>query len=148
MRLDVALTLRALAESRAKAQQLISLGVVSVNGKIEKKASFSVEETDAVVLAENDLQRYVSRGGLKLEGALDAFKVSPKGRVCLDVGASSGGFTDCLLQRGASLVYAVDVGVSQLHPRLQQQQLSHSWVYSSSFLPCYCLFIISHKGSK
>jgi 23S rRNA (cytidine1920-2'-O)/16S rRNA (cytidine1409-2'-O)-methyltransferase len=85
-----------LAVSRAKAQEMIKNGAVSVNGKIEKKASFQVEEADDIFLAENDLQRYVSRGGLKLEGALDAFGVSPKGRVCLDVGASSGGFTDCL----------------------------------------------------
>ncbi|MBQ8907963.1 MAG: TlyA family RNA methyltransferase [Clostridia bacterium] len=120
MRLDVAITKRGLAESRAKAQELISLGAVSVTGRVEKKASFNVEEADSISLAENDLQRYVSRGGLKLEGALDAFGVSPLGRVCLDVGASSGGFTDCLLQRGASLVYAVDVGVSQLHARLRE----------------------------
>ncbi len=122
MRLDVALTARALAESRAKAQEMIALGVVSVNGAIVKKASWQVLDTDTVTLAENDLQRYVSRGGLKLEGALNAFDVSVAGRVCLDVGASSGGFTDCLLQRGARLVYAVDVGVSQLHPRLQRDE--------------------------
>lgn len=122
MRLDVALCARALVESRAKAQQMIALGAVTVNGDVAKKAALEVTDADAVVLVENDLQRYVSRGGLKLEGALDAFGVSASGRVCLDVGASSGGFTDCLLQRGARLVYAVDVGVSQLHSRLQKDE--------------------------
>ena len=122
MRLDIALTDRNLALSRAKAQELLAAGVVSVNGKTVKKPAFTVKEEDVISLEENDVQKYVSRGGLKLEAALDSFGISVQDKICLDVGASSGGFTDCLLQRGAALVYAVDVGTEQLHPRLKQDK--------------------------
>lgn len=118
MRIDRYMMEHGLTVSRAKAQEMIRLGVVTVDGKTVNKPSFDVGEDAHVLLKENPLQRYVGRGGLKLEAALSAFRLSPDGCVALDIGASSGGFTDCLLQNGARLVYAVDSGVGQLHPRL------------------------------
>ena len=118
MRLDRYLVEHGLTVSRAKAQEMIRLGAVKVDGKTISKSSLEVSEDASVLLEENPLQRYVGRGGLKLEAALHAFDLSPDGCVALDIGASSGGFTDCLLQHGARLVYAVDSGVGQLHPRL------------------------------
>ena len=106
-----------LAASRAKAQEMLKAGDVLVNGRPVGK-SFDITEGMIVSVNENPLQRYVGRGGLKLEAALDAFRLSPHGQIALDVGASSGGFTDCLLCRGASFVYAVDAGSGQLHPSL------------------------------
>ena len=118
MRLDLYLAEQGLAVSRAKAQAMIKDGSVRVNGASVLKASFEVSAADEVSVVPNDVQKYVSRGGLKLEAALKAFSVSPCGLVALDVGASSGGFTDCLLQHGAEYVYAVDSGTGQLHPSL------------------------------
>ncbi len=112
-RLDVLLVERGLAESRAQAQALVLAGLVPGFSKpgqpVHEDAELSVERG----------QRYVSRGGDKLENALRAFSVDPAGRDCLDLGASTGGFTDCLLQHGAARVAAVDVGYGQLHPRLR-----------------------------
>lgn len=119
MRLDSYLAeTRGISRSRAKA--LIEEGSVTVDGKCIKKPSFALEDGVAydVILDESTIP-YVSRGGLKLEGALDAFKVDPNGRVCADIGASTGGFTDCLLKRGAAKVYAVDSGTDQLVPVLK-----------------------------
>ncbi len=118
MRLDVYMTENGLVPSRAKAQEMIKNGCVSVGGKTVSKPSWEISETDEVSLRENPLQRYVGRGGLKLEYALEQFGISVEGAVAVDIGASSGGFTDCLLKRGASLVYAVDSGEGQLHPSL------------------------------
>ena len=120
MRLDLYLVNRSFVESRQKAQRLIKGGCVKVDGREVTKTSEDIDEKTehSVELSETESERYVSRGGLKLEGALDAFDVSPKGLVCADIGASTGGFTDCLLQRGAKRVYAFDSGKSQLHPRL------------------------------
>ena len=118
MRLDVFLTEKELAVSRAKAQEMIKNGAVTVNGKPLFKPAFDVSDSDAVCIAENPLQRYVGRGGLKLEAALSHFDISVQGLVAVDVGASSGGFTDCLLQHGAAYVYAIDAGEGQLHPSL------------------------------
>jgi 23S rRNA (cytidine1920-2'-O)/16S rRNA (cytidine1409-2'-O)-methyltransferase len=118
-RLDVLLLERGLAESRQKAQAMILAGEVSVNGARAEKSGMAIAE-DARVEVASRLQKYASRGGLKLEGALDDFGVSPSGLACLDVGASTGGFTDCLLQHGAARVYAVDVNVGQLAWKLQQ----------------------------
>ncbi len=118
MRIDKYMVERGLSASRAKAQEMLKNGAVSVDGVCVKKPSYEVEQGSTVTVEENPLQRYVGRGGLKLEAALDAFSLSPQGRVALDVGASSGGFTDCLLQRGAAYVYAVDAGSGQLHPDL------------------------------
>jgi 23S rRNA (cytidine1920-2'-O)/16S rRNA (cytidine1409-2'-O)-methyltransferase len=112
-RVDVLLVERGLAESRAQAQALVLAGLVPGFDK----AGTQVDE-DAELAVERP-PRYVSRGGLKLEHALDALGVDPRGRDALDVGASTGGFTDVLLQRGAARVIAVDVGYGQLHPRLR-----------------------------
>jgi 23S rRNA (cytidine1920-2'-O)/16S rRNA (cytidine1409-2'-O)-methyltransferase len=112
-RADRLLVARGLFDSRAKAQAAIEAGLVKANGKVVAKASELVA-ADAVVEA-SAAHPYVSRGGVKLAAALDHFGISPKGRVCLDVGASTGGFTQVLLERGASKVYAVDVGSGQLH---------------------------------
>ncbi len=116
-RIDVLLIERELAETRQRAQGLILAGDVLVNGRVVDKAGALVAE-DAEIAVRAPLQ-YVSRGGLKLASALDAFQVDPRGKVCLDVGASTGGFTDCLLQRGAARVYAVDVGYGQLAWKLR-----------------------------
>lgn len=108
---------RGLVESRARARALILAGQVLVNGQKAAKAGQLVDSDARLeVLAP---MPYVSRGGLKLEAALDRFGISVEGRVCLDIGASTGGFTDCLLKRGASRVYAVDVGRGQLDWRLR-----------------------------
>lgn len=118
-RLDVLLVERGLAETRQKAAAMILAGEVLADGRPAGKAGASVPET--VCLEVNSrLQRYASRGGLKLEGALRDFQVDATGKTCLDVGASSGGFTDCLLQHGAAKVFAVDVNVDQLAWKLQQ----------------------------
>ena len=109
---------RGLAESRAKAQSLIYAGQTLVNGQTISKPSHQVELT-AIVLLKNQA-KFVSRGGDKLDHALNFFGVNVAGTICLDAGASTGGFTDCLLQRGAQKVYAVDVGTGQLHWKLIQ----------------------------
>jgi 23S rRNA (cytidine1920-2'-O)/16S rRNA (cytidine1409-2'-O)-methyltransferase len=116
-RLDQALVDRDLVASREKAVRLILAGQVRINGHPAKKASDSVKPADKIeVLAQ---EKFVSRGGYKLEAALSHFKVDPAGKVCLDIGASTGGFTDCLLQAGASRVFAVDVGENQLDWKLR-----------------------------
>jgi 23S rRNA (cytidine1920-2'-O)/16S rRNA (cytidine1409-2'-O)-methyltransferase len=117
-RLDQALVERGLAESRARAQALVMAGSVRVNGQVQTRASLPVDEA-AHVEVEAALP-YVSRGGYKLAHALDSFGLHPAGLVALDVGASTGGFTDVLLQRGAARVYAVDVGYGILDWRLRQ----------------------------
>jgi 23S rRNA (cytidine1920-2'-O)/16S rRNA (cytidine1409-2'-O)-methyltransferase len=118
-RLDRLLVDRGLAETRQKAQALILAGKVLVDEqKVEKcGASFGLQ---AAIRLLGEPMKYVSRGGLKLEDALDAFCVDPAGRRCLDIGASTGGFTDCLLQRGAAQVFAVDVGTNQLDWKLRR----------------------------
>lgn len=118
-RLDQALVARGLFPSRERAQAAIRAGLVTVNGRPAAKASFRVEPAD-VLAAAGDPIGYVSRGGLKLVAALDHYGVHPAGLVCLDVGASTGGFTHVLLERGAAQVYAVDVGRDQLHPDLRK----------------------------
>ena len=118
-RLDVLLVERGLAESRQKAQAMILAGEVEIEGKRADKAGMNIVES-ARVEVHSRLQKYASRGGFKLEGALEDFHVSPKGKICLDVGASNGGFTDCLLQKGAVRVYAVDVNTDQLAWKLRE----------------------------
>ncbi|MGH2486458.1 MAG: TlyA family RNA methyltransferase [Ktedonobacterales bacterium] len=114
-RLDVLVVERGLAPSRERARALIMAGDVRVDGQAATKAGMLVPITATTALAGPAAElRYVSRGGLKLEAALDAFALDPAGRVCLDVGASTGGFTDVLLRRGALWVYAVDVGRGQI----------------------------------
>jgi len=120
-RLDHLLVMRGLAPSRERAQALIMAGLVTVDGRLVDKAGAQVPEDALCEVREGRGElRYASRGGLKLEAALDAFGLDPAGFVCLDVGASTGGFTDLLLQRGARLVYAVDVGQGQLAWHLRQ----------------------------
>ena len=115
-RADVVLVERGFFASRARAQEAIAAGLVTVNGTVVRKASDAVPE-EAVITAEQP-HPYVSRGGVKLAAALDAFQIDPKDRICLDIGASTGGFTEVLLTRGAAHVYAVDVGHGQLHPTI------------------------------
>lgn len=120
VRLDVLLTEKGLAESRSKAQALIMAGKVQVNGQVMTKVGTQVSP-EAEILVEEDLP-YVSRGGLKLAAGLDTFKINPARAICADVGASTGGFTDVLLQRGAARVYAIDVGYGQLAWKLRQDE--------------------------
>jgi 23S rRNA (cytidine1920-2'-O)/16S rRNA (cytidine1409-2'-O)-methyltransferase len=115
--LDVLLVEKGLADSRAKAQALIMAGQVRVAGQVALKPATPVEPDSALTVDTGP--RFVSRGGEKLEGALDAFKIDVTGNICADVGASTGGFTDCLLQRGAKKVYAIDVGKGILHWKLR-----------------------------
>jgi len=115
-RLDQALVQRGLAESREKAQRLILAGEVRVAGQIATKAGHQIPDDAEVAVTQ--AERFVSRGGEKLEAAFKAFALDVTGKVCVDIGASTGGFTDCLLQHGAARVYAVDVGRGQLHWRL------------------------------
>jgi 23S rRNA (cytidine1920-2'-O)/16S rRNA (cytidine1409-2'-O)-methyltransferase len=117
IRLDQLLVQRGLAESREKAQRLIISGQVRVNGQVRAKPGHTYRD-DAVLTVDQPL-RYVSRGGDKLEGGLLHFQIDPTGLVCADLGASTGGFTDCLLQHGAAKVYAIDVGQGQLHWKLR-----------------------------
>src|SRR3989454_7665130 len=119
MRLDRLLVERGVADSRQKAQALIVAGQVLVDDQKVEKCGAAVS-SDAPVRLLGEPPRYVGRGGLKLEGALVHFQIDVTGRVCLDVGASTGGFTDCLLQHGASRVIAVDVGTNQLDWKLRQ----------------------------
>jgi 23S rRNA (cytidine1920-2'-O)/16S rRNA (cytidine1409-2'-O)-methyltransferase len=118
-RLDLLLVERGLAESRQKAQAMLLAGEVRVAGQRHDKPGERVPVDVPIEIAETHL-RYVSRGGFKLEGALDDFGVDPSSKICLDVGSSTGGFTDCLLQRGAAHVYAVDVTPNQMAWKLQQ----------------------------
>ncbi len=115
MRADLFLTEKGYISSRKKAQTLIEEGKVAIDGHIVKKASQPITDGEHTVeIMDSDEVRFVGRGGLKLEAALDAFGIDVSGKTALDIGASTGGFTDCLLQRGANKVYAVDAGVGQL----------------------------------
>jgi len=116
-RADVLLVERGLFESRARAQAAIEAGGVTANGKPVTKASETID-ADAEILAE-PAHPWVSRGGVKLAGALEQYPIEIEDHVCIDVGASTGGFTEVLLANGASLVYAIDVGRGQLHPSLR-----------------------------
>jgi 23S rRNA (cytidine1920-2'-O)/16S rRNA (cytidine1409-2'-O)-methyltransferase len=118
-RLDLLVVERGLADSREKAQAMILAGEVRVNGSRSDKAGTQVA-TDARIEISGTSAKYASRGGLKLEGALEDFAIDVSGKTCLDIGASTGGFTDCLLIRGARCVYAVDVTTEQMVWRLQQ----------------------------
>jgi 23S rRNA (cytidine1920-2'-O)/16S rRNA (cytidine1409-2'-O)-methyltransferase len=117
VRLDQLLVQRGLAPSREKAAALILAGQVLVNGQKVNKAGQAVSNESRIELLETP--RYVGRGGLKLEAALQHFQISASGKTCLDVGSSTGGFTDCLLQHGAARVYAIDVGTGQLDWKLR-----------------------------
>ncbi|MCL2055361.1 MAG: TlyA family RNA methyltransferase [Oscillospiraceae bacterium] len=113
MRLDVYLVKSGALNSREQAKEAVTGGFVTVNGVACKKPSYDISDNDMVVF-NGEKPRYAGRGGYKLEHALKAFAVNVSGKVCLDIGASTGGFTDCMLQNGAALVYALDVGHGQL----------------------------------
>ena len=120
-RIDKLLVEKGLVKSRERAKALIMAGKVKVNGQVVDKPGTNVPVDSAIEVKENDIP-YVSRGGLKLETALKEFNFDVEGFVCLDVGASTGGFTDCLLQHGAKKVYAVDVGRGQLDWKLRNDE--------------------------
>jgi 23S rRNA (cytidine1920-2'-O)/16S rRNA (cytidine1409-2'-O)-methyltransferase len=126
MRVDVYLAAAGYTQSRKKAQDLIDAGVVKIDGVTVKKSSLVINESveHNVVIEQPFL--YVSRGGVKLEAALNAFKINVNRKKALDVGASTGGFTDCLLKRGAKEVYAIDAGIGQLHESLRNDERVHS----------------------
>jgi 23S rRNA (cytidine1920-2'-O)/16S rRNA (cytidine1409-2'-O)-methyltransferase len=117
-RIDLLLVERGLAESRNQAQRLVMAGEVRVEGEMIHKPSTQVDINAEIEVKERP--PYVSRGGKKLEAAIEAFSVAVSGKICADVGASTGGFTDCLLQNGASKVYAIDVGYGVLHWKLRK----------------------------
>jgi 23S rRNA (cytidine1920-2'-O)/16S rRNA (cytidine1409-2'-O)-methyltransferase len=118
-RLDLLLVERGLAENQPKAQAMILAGEIQVRGARADKAGTLIAE-DAQIEVTSRLQKYASRGGFKLEGALADFSVSPAGKTCLDLGSSTGGFSDCLLQHGAARVYAVDVNIDQIAWKLRE----------------------------
>ena len=122
MRIDVYLTERGYAPSRKRAQDLIDAGAVILDGQTVKKSSMPVNEEVPHEVRVEELFRYVSRGGLKLEGALNAFGLNVNRKKAVDIGASTGGFTDCLLKRGAASVVAVDSGSGQLHESLRSDR--------------------------
>lgn len=120
-RLDLLMINRNLAESREKAKAMIMAGIVFVEGQREDKAGSTFSEEVLIEIKGNPL-KYVSRGGLKLEKAMEQYGIELKGKICMDVGSSTGGFTDCMLQNGAVKVYAVDVGTNQLAWKLRQDE--------------------------
>lgn len=119
-RLDVLLVKKGLAPSREKAKAVIMAGSVYVDGQKEDKAGSVFDEESAQIEVRGHALPYVSRGGLKLEKALKVFPITLTGKICMDIGASTGGFTDCMLQNGAAKVYSVDVGYGQLDWKLRQ----------------------------
>ncbi|MDE5791955.1 MAG: TlyA family RNA methyltransferase, partial [Oscillospiraceae bacterium] len=119
VRIDIALAERGLCQSRSRAKLLLKNGKVLLNGKVCTKPSILVEDVDKIIL--EDL-KFVGRGGLKLAHALQVFSVNPRNKICMDVGASTGGFTDCMLQNHAKLVYAIDVGHDQLAEKLKNNK--------------------------
>jgi 23S rRNA (cytidine1920-2'-O)/16S rRNA (cytidine1409-2'-O)-methyltransferase len=148
LRLDLLLVQRGLCETRAKAQARILAGEVLVDDRPVTKAGTAVDETAPLRLRGEALP-FVSRGGLKLAGALDLWGIDPTGRVCFDAGSSTGGFTDCLLQRGAAKVYAVDVGTNQLHwklrsdPRVISMEQVNLRTWDPGLLPERCSLLVA-----
>ncbi|MBQ8140820.1 MAG: TlyA family RNA methyltransferase [Clostridia bacterium] len=120
MRVDVYLNAAGYVSSRKKAQDLIDAGAVTIDGALVKKSSAAIDPEIEHKVAIEQVFKYVSRGGMKLEAALDAFGINVNGKRAVDVGASTGGFTDCLLKRGAASVVAVDAGCGQLHETIRQ----------------------------
>ena len=148
VRLDVLLVQRGLCETRAKAQARILAGEVLVEDRPVTKAGMAVDEA-ATLRLRGDALPYVSRGGLKLAGALDRWDIDPMGLTCFDAGSSTGGFTDCLLQRGAARVYAVDVGTNQLHWKLRSDRRVVSMeqvnlrTWDPAAIPERCQFLVA-----
>jgi len=147
IRIDLLLVQKGLCESRTKAQARIMAGEVLVEDRPVTKAGALVAE-DAPVRLRGEALPFVSRGGLKLAHALDTFALDPQGWVCFDAGASTGGFTDCLLQRGATRVYAVDVGTNQLHwqlrsdPRVVSMEQVNLRLWDPARLPEQCRLLV------
>ncbi len=121
IRLDILLCGKGFVETRSRARQLIKAEYVLVNGRVCKKSGFLVDENDSVEVLESPFI-YVSRGGVKLKRAVDFFKIDLRDKICLDIGSSTGGFSDCMLKEGASRVYCVDVGSGQLHQSLRDNK--------------------------
>ncbi|WP_243383631.1 TlyA family RNA methyltransferase [Geothrix alkalitolerans] len=148
VRLDQLLVQRGLCETRAKAQARILAGDVLVEDRPVTKAGTAVDEA-AVIRLRGYALPFVSRGGLKLAGALDRWGIDPTGRTCFDAGASTGGFTDCLLQRGAAKVYAVDVGTNQLHwklrsdPRVVSMEQVNLRTWDPAAIPERCSLLVA-----
>ncbi|MBU0595684.1 TlyA family RNA methyltransferase [Candidatus Bipolaricaulota bacterium] len=117
-RLDKVIKQRRLIRSRSRAQRMIEAGRVVVDGHVLTRPGHPIDPGAEIAIL--SFEKYVGRGGEKLEAALEMFRIDPKGRTCLDIGASTGGLTDCLLQHGAAKVYAIDVGHDQLHPSLRR----------------------------
>lgn len=120
MRLDQKLVELGIARSRSQAKEMIEAGNVSLNGELQLKASIKVSEGDSLKVKESELTKFVSRAGLKLEAALDRVKLNPSSLKVLDIGLSTGGFSDCLLQKGAQSVVGIDVGHDQLADKLKE----------------------------
>jgi len=148
VRLDLLLVQRGLCETRSRAAALIMAGDVLVEDRPVTKAGAQVAE-DAALRLRGEALPFVSRGGLKLAHALEAFQVDPAGRTCFDAGASTGGFTDCLLQRGAARVYAVDVGTNQLHwqlrtdPRVVSMEQVNLRLWEAGRIPDFCSLLVA-----
>lgn len=122
-RLDKVIKQRRLVRSRSRAQRMIEAGRVKVDGRVITRPGHPIDSEAEIEILRIEIlgfERYVSRGGEKLEAALEQFRIDPKGDVCLDIGASTGGFTDCLLQHGAKKVYAIDVGHDQMHAKIRR----------------------------
>jgi 23S rRNA (cytidine1920-2'-O)/16S rRNA (cytidine1409-2'-O)-methyltransferase len=132
-RIDVALVERGLASTRERAQAMIMAGQVRIGQQVARKPSEVVAEGAAISVSGAEA-KYASRAGMKLEGALEDFQVDVAGRICLDVGSSNGGFTDCLLQHGAARVYAVDVNTKQLDWNLQRDERVHAIEKNARYL--------------
>ena len=119
MRLDKELVERSLVPSRTKAQELIKEKLVLVNGKVIDKSNYIISESDSIEIKENDKLKYVSRGGLKLDKAINTFNIDMTNKKVMDIGSSTGGFSDCALKHGASHIVAVDVGTNLMHESLR-----------------------------
>lgn len=156
-RIDKEIVNRNLVASRSKVQELISNGFVECNGKIVKKSSFQVNELDEIKILENETLKYVSRGGLKLEKAINKFKIDMNNKVVMDIGSSTGGFTDCALQHGAKKVIAIDVGTDvmdkslrldnriELHEKTNIKNLEHKYFENIDIITTDVSFISIKK---
>lgn len=121
-RIDREIVRRNIVKSRAKAKELIENKCVECNGKVVKKVSFLISDEDEIKILDNNLLKYVSRGGLKLEKAINVFNIDFKNKVVMDIGSSTGGFTDCAIKHGAKKVVAVDVGTNVMDEELKKIQ--------------------------
>ena len=156
-RLDKMLITNGLVPSRSKAQELIKESLVKVNGKIVNKANYLIGESDNIEIIENDKLKYVSRAGLKLEKAIIEFKIDLKNKIVMDIGSSTGGFTDCSLQNGAKKIIAIDVGTKvmvdslrknekvELHENTNFRDLEHKYFENVDFAVCDVSFISLKK---